>query len=76
MEEQEKGIQPKIRAKPKVTRIRKEIDLQGKLPYEEEENLETYKGWENFPKLCAKIVTENPYLFDCIKLDTLRWEFR
>jgi len=69
-------MQPKLRGKPKIKRLGTEIDDEGKLPYDEEENMETYKGWENFPKLCAKIVTENPYIFDCIKLDTLRWEFR
>ena len=59
-----------------MTRVVKEIDDEGKPPYDEEENIELYKGWENFPKLCAKIVTENPYIFDCIKCETLRWEFR
>lgn len=75
-EEQEKGIQPKERTKPKVKKIIKESDEENKSPFDEEENIAQYKGWENFPQLCAKIATENPYLFDCIKCETLRWEFR
>ena len=74
-EELEKGKQPKEK-KPKEKTIIKEIDDENKSPFEEEENIAQYKGWENFPNLCAKIVTENPYLFDSIKCETLRWEFR
>jgi len=34
-----------------------------------------YKGWENLPKLCLKVLFDNPYLYDTIKCQTLRWEF-
>lgn len=74
-EEQEKGIKPKERSKPKVTKVIKEPE-DDKPIYEEEKDIAKYKGWDNFPQLCAKIITENPYLFDCIKCETLRWEFR
>jgi len=44
--------------------------------YEPEDNIDEFKGWSNFPSLCLKIVGENPFLFDSVKCETLRWEFR
>lgn len=32
-------------------------------------------GWEKFPKLCLQLLLENPYVFDLMKYDVVKWEF-
>lgn len=79
MEEAEKGVHPLDvkKEKEKMRIFRKQKESEEKRPdYEPEENIDDFKGWANFPKLCMKIVAENPYIFDSIKCETLRWEFR
>lgn len=73
MEDVERGLKPKERKKMRTTMKPKDDD---KPNYEPEDNLDDFKGWVNLPKLCLKVVAENPYLFDSIKCETLRWEFR
>ena len=81
--ELEKGIEPqeKPRRAPRELQLKektKDDDAEPKKrkAKEPEETTKLYKGWEYFPKLCLKIALENPYLFDAVKCDTLRWEFR
>lgn len=37
--------------------------------------LDKFKGWKAFPALCLKILSDCPYIYETVKLDTLRWEF-
>ena len=32
-------------------------------------------GWENLPNLCLKLMLENPYTYDLMKRDVIKWEF-
>ena len=32
-------------------------------------------GWENLPRLLLQLVHENPYVFDLMKMDVMKWEF-
>ena len=34
-----------------------------------------FHGWVNFPMSCLKLLLENPYVFDLMKEDVLKWEF-
>ena len=36
---------------------------------------EKFAGWENFPVLCLKLVSECPFIYDILKQDTLKYEF-
>lgn len=74
MEELEKGIALPEKKKVKVMLPKKADETRP--DYEPEDKIDDFKGWENLPKLCMKIVTENPYLFDSLKCEVLRWEFR
>lgn len=70
----EKGLP--LPNKPKKARVIVKEKNFDRPDFEPEDKIDDFKGWANFPKLCMKIVTENPYLFDAIKCETLRWEFR
>ena len=37
-------------------------------------NYKHLKGWENFPRLCLRILHDCPYLHDQLKTEVLRWE--
>lgn len=34
-----------------------------------------FAGWENFPMLSLKLVTDFPYLYDVMRNDVIKWEF-
>ena len=40
-----------------------------------EEGEDKFTGWENFPLLCLKLITDYPYLYDLMQNDTIKWEF-
>jgi len=54
--------------------------LSGLAPKQEDdeelnEDEQALSGWENFPRLCLQLVFENPYVFDLMKYDVMKWEF-
>lgn len=42
-------------------------DSKEAIQLKEDEAMAQYKGWENFPKLCLRVLFDNPYLYDTLK---------
>jgi hypothetical protein len=44
--------------------------------YLDTKEMAVYKGWENIPYALLKMAVDNPFIFDCMKHDLLKWEFQ
>jgi hypothetical protein len=56
--------------------VREHEEHKEMMAYLDSKEMAVYKGWQNIPYALLKMSVDNPYIFDIMKHDLLKWEFQ